>query len=181
MGGNMGSVHIGIDVGGSKIELIMVDYTLKQLNRKRVQLPQGDYTETLQALVQLIKVAESMHGDAQTVGIGIPGALSTQTGRVINSPSTPLQGHLFLEDIQTLLSRHVTIANDANCFALSEATDGAGAVYRVVFGAILGTGVGGGIVINGQLLRGTNNISGEWGHNDFPVSPSLMEASMGRP
>jgi len=162
-------VRIGIDLGGTKIEGIALDDSGAMLVRRRVATPQGDYRAIVEAVAALVRSIEAETGRQCTVGVGMPGALSQVSGRVKNSNSTcligqPLQGHL-----EAALAREVRLANDANCFALSEAIDGAGRGVRVVFGVILGTGVGGGIVVDGRVLEGPNAIAGEWGHNPLPL------------
>ena len=161
-------MRLGIDLGGTKIEIIALDGSGKELLRRRVHSPKGNYHETLQAIAQLVRDAEAELGQRGTLGIGTPGALSRATGRIKNSNSTHLIGQPIQQDLEALLQRKVHICNDANCFALSEATDGAAAGAEVVFGAILGTGVGAGIVVNGRILTGPNGIAGEWGHNPLP-------------
>ena len=162
-------MRIGIDLGGTKIEGIALDDSGAMLVRRRVATPQGDYRAIVEAVAALVRSIEAETGRQCTVGVGMPGALSQVSGRVKNSNSTcligqPLQGHL-----EAALAREVRLANDANCFALSEAIDGAGRGVRVVFGVILGTGVGGGIVVDGRVLEGPNAIAGEWGHNPLPL------------
>jgi len=159
---------IGIDLGGTKIELIVLDHSGVELMRRRLPTPQGDYGATLQLIKRLVDEAELELGQGGTVGIGTPGAVSRVTGRLKNSNSTCLNGKPLPDDLQSLLGRPVRLANDADCFALSEAQDGAAAGAGVVFGVILGTGVGGGIVVQGALLSGPNGIAGEWGHNPLP-------------
>ena len=161
-------MRFGLDLGGSKIEIIALGDGGEMLLRERVATPRGDYAATLQAVAGLVEAAERRVGADATVGIGIPGAESLATGLVKNANSTCLIGKPLKRDLQVLLRREVRIANDANCFALSEAVDGAGAGARVVFGVILGTGVGGGIVVDGKVLTGANAIAGEWGHNPLP-------------
>ena len=161
-------MRIGIDLGGTKIEGIALDDRGHELVRRRVSTPQGDYAATVAAIAALVGEIERHTGQRGTVGVGIPGALSRVTGRVKNANSTCLNGQSLEADLATALARDVRLANDANCFALSEATDGAGAGARVVFGVILGTGVGGGIVVDGRVLVGPNAIAGEWGHNPLP-------------
>ena len=156
--------RIGIDLGGTKIEALVLDAEGREVFRKRVPAPHGAYEATLAAVVALVREA----GEG-TVGIGIPGALSPVTGLVKNANSTHLIGHAFKQDLERALGREVRMANDANCFALSEAVDGAAAGAEVVFGVILGTGVGGGVVVRGQVLTGVNAIAGEWGHNPLPL------------
>jgi fructokinase len=163
------SLRIGIDVGGTKIELLALDAAGKQIFRKRVPTPQDDYEATVRAVSGLVLEFESFSKKPATVGIGIPGALSRVTGMVKNANSTCLIGHDLKGDLEKLLGREIRIANDANCFALSEAVDGAGQGAEVVFGVILGTGVGAGIVVRGELLTGPNAIAGEWGHNPLPL------------
>jgi fructokinase len=162
-------LRIGVDLGGSKIELIALDGAGREAFRKRVPTPLGDYAGTLQAVAALVAEAETAFGERGTVGIGMPGALSLVTGMVKNSNSVCLNGQPLKRDIERLLGREVQLANDANCFALSEAVDGAGKGAAVVFGAILGTGVGGGIVVDGRVLTGPSAIAGEWGHNPLPL------------
>jgi fructokinase len=162
-------VRIGIDLGGTKIEGIALDDAGQVLMRRRVPTPRGDYADTLAAIAALVSEIESATGARGTVGVGIPGALSRLTGRVKNANSTWLNDKPLQSDLEAALGRPVRLANDANCFALSEAVDGAGRGARVVFGVILGTGVGGGIVVDGRLLEGPNAIAGEWGHNPLPL------------
>ncbi|MBI3478768.1 MAG: ROK family protein [Nitrosomonadales bacterium] len=161
-------MRLGIDLGGTKIEIIALDDNGRELLRRRVPTPQGDYYETLQAIAALVRDAEAELGQRGTPGIGTPGTISRATGRLKNSNSIVLNNQPILQDLEALLQRKVKISNDANCFALSEATDGAAAGASVVFGVILGTGVGAGIVVNGQVLTGPNGIAGEWGHNPLP-------------
>ncbi len=163
-------LRIGIDLGGSKIELIALDCGGRELLRRRRLTPQGDYRATLATIGELVASAETELGDSGRVGIGIPGAESTSTGLIKNANSTCLIGNCLRGDVQDVLRREVRLANDANCFALSEAIDGAGAGVDVVFGVILGTGVGGGIVVHQRVLVGANRIAGEWGHNPLPWS-----------
>ncbi len=161
-------MRLGIDLGGTKIEIIALDNSGKELLRRRVPTPQGNYFETLQTIVQLVGDVEGELGQRGSLGIGTPGALSRATGRIKNSNSVVLNGKPLLQDLEDLLQRKVKISNDANCFALSEAKDGAAIGAEVVFGVILGTGVGAGIVVNGSVLTGPNAIAGEWGHNPLP-------------
>jgi len=162
-------MRIGIDLGGSKIEGIALDTAGTVLVRRRVPTPRGDYRATLDAVVRLVHAIEAETGRSATVGVGMPGALSRVSGRVKNANSTCLNGQTLKDDLEAALSREVRLANDANCFALSEAIDGAGRGAKVVFGVILGTGVGGGIVIDRRVLEGPNAIAGEWGHNPLPL------------
>jgi fructokinase len=161
-------IRIGIDLGGTKIEIIAIDDDGRVLLRQRIAAPRNDYLATLRAIGELVRQVEGQLGGAGAVGIGTPGALSRATGRLKNSNSVWLNDRPVAEDLQRLLKRPVRIANDANCFALSEATDGAGARAAVVFAVIVGTGTGGGLVVNGRLLTGVNGIAGEWGHNPLP-------------
>lgn len=161
-------MKLGIDLGGTKIEIIALDDEGGELLRQRVPTPQGDYAGTLRAIADLVHQAEDALGQAGTVGIGTPGAISRVTGRLKNSNSVHLNGQPVFQDLESLLQRKLRISNDANCFALSEATDGAAAGAVVVFGVIIGTGTGGGIVVNGHVLTGANGIAGEWGHNPLP-------------
>lgn len=164
--------RIGVDLGGTKIEIAALDAGGHIIERVRVATPQGDYEATLRVLADLVaRVERSLGGQAtrgSSVGVAIPGSLSPATGRLRNSNSVCLNGRPFKQDLERVLGREVRIENDANCFALSEAIDGAGRGAEVVFGAILGTGVGGGVVVNGRVLRGANSIGGEWGHNPLP-------------
>jgi fructokinase len=162
-------LRIGVDLGGTKIEITALDAGGRERLRRRVPTPQGDYAATLRAVAGLIDAVERELGLRGTVGVGIPGAESLATQLIKNANSTCLIGKPLRTDLQDLLQREVRLANDANCFALSEASDGAGRDAEVVFGAILGTGVGGGIVIRGQILNGANSIAGEWGHNPLPL------------
>jgi len=161
--------RIGIDLGGSKIEVIALDATGREILRRRAPTPAGDYRATVSKVAALVRAAELELGARCTVGIGTPGAISRLNGRIKNANSTCLNGQAFKEDIEVLLGREVRIANDANCFALSEAIDGAGRGAKVVFGVILGTGVGAGVVVERQVLVGPNAIAGEWGHNPLPL------------
>ncbi|WJW76119.1 ROK family protein [Thiohalobacter sp. IOR34] len=161
-------MRFGIDLGGTKIELLALDDDGRERLRRRVATPQGDYRATLAAIAGLVEEAERELGVRGRVGVGTPGALSRVTGRLKNANSQCLNGQPLREDLAALLGRPVRIANDADCFALSEASDGAAAGARVVFGVILGTGTGAGIVVDGRLLNGPNAIAGEWGHNPLP-------------
>ncbi len=162
------SLRIGIDLGGTKIEGIALDEHGAELLRRRVATPRGDYDATVAEIATLVHSLEAHTGRRGSVGIGMPGALSRVTGLVKNANSTWLNGRPLQHDLEQALQREVRLANDANCFALSEAVDGAGRDARVVFGVILGTGVGGGIVVDGRVLEGPNAIAGEWGHNPLP-------------
>ena len=162
-------VRIGVDLGGTKIEVIALTEDGREQFRQRVPTPAGDYVVTLRAVAELVRAMERELGEPSSVGIGTPGAISRATGLLKNANSTCLNGRPVKQDLETLLGRDVRIANDANCFALSEATDGAARDAEVVFGVILGTGVGGGIVVARRLLVGANAIAGEWGHNPLPL------------
>lgn len=161
-------MRLGVDLGGTKIEIVGLAADGRELLRRRIATPQGDYRATLTAIAGLVAEAEAELGQTGSVGIGIPGAESLRSGLIKNANSTCLIGQPLRHDLQTLLRREVRLANDANCFALSEAIDGAGRDVETVFGVILGTGVGGGIVIRRQVLAGANAIAGEWGHNPLP-------------
>ncbi len=166
----MSGIRLGVDLGGTKIEIAALDATGAFLLRERVATPQGDYAGTLAAIARLVAAAEARLGaTGLPLGIGMPGSLSPLTGRVRNANSTVLNGQPLREDLQRLLARPLRLENDANCLALSEATDGAGAGAEVVFAAILGTGVGAGIAVRGRVLHGCNGIAGEWGHNRLPL------------
>jgi fructokinase len=162
-------IRIGIDVGGTKIEGIALDGTGERA-RIRIATPRDDYRATVDAIVTLIGDLERCVGVTATVGIGIPGTISPASGVVKNANSVWLIGRPLQRDVEDALGRAVRIANDANCFAISEATDGAAAGVEIVFGVILGTGVGAGIVAHGRVLSGANGIAGEWGHNALPWS-----------
>jgi fructokinase len=159
--------RIGIDLGGTKIEIVVLAPDGAEALRHRIPTPLA-YQETLDALAALVRDAETQLGVTATVGIGIPGVISPTTGRVKNANSIALNGHTLDLDLSALLGREIRVENDANCFALSEANDGAGAGHGVVFGVILGTGCGGGIVYQGRVHRGPNRVAGEWGHMPRP-------------
>jgi len=160
--------RIGVDLGGSKIEAALLDRAGIVQDRRRVATPAGDYDATVAAIARLVDAIEREHGVRAAVGVGIPGTIVARTGLVKNANSTWLIGRPLARDVIAALDREVRFANDANCFALSEAIDGAAAGCASVFGVILGTGVGGGIVIDGRIMTGANAISGEWGHNPLP-------------
>jgi predicted NBD/HSP70 family sugar kinase len=162
-------LRLGVDLGGTKIEIAALAPDGTELLRRRIPTPKGDYEATLDALVRLVTETERALGGRGTLGLGMPGSLSRRTGLVKNANSTCLIGHALKEDLEARLHREVRVANDANCFALSEAADGAGAGAETVFGVILGTGVGGGIVVRGAVLAGANAIAGEWGHTPLPL------------
>jgi len=165
----MGSrFRIGIDLGGTKIEGAAIDGGGAVRVRRRVATPTGNYHATIAAIGTLVRMIEGEIGAAASIGIGIPGTISPATGLVKNANSTCLIGHPLQPDIEAALGRPTRLANDANCFALSEATDGAAAGLPTVFGVILGTGVGGGLAIDGRVLLGANAVAGEWGHNPLP-------------
>ena len=161
-------IRIGIDLGGTKIEGIALGAGGEELGRLRIATPRGDYAATLQAIGSIVESLER-DGGRGSVGLGIPGTPSPLTGLVKNANSTWLIGRPLAYDLERMLNRPVRLANDANCFALSEATDGAAAGAPVVFGVILGTGCGGGVVVNGAVLTGPNGLAGEWGHNPLPA------------
>jgi fructokinase len=161
-------MRIGIDLGGTKIEIVALDDVGVELYRERVSTPRGSYEGTVAALVSLVAMAERHTARCGTVGIGMPGAISPASGLVKNANSTWLNGRPLRMDVEAALGRPVRLTNDANCFALSEATDGAGAGAPTVFGVIVGTGTGGGVVVNGHVCTGPNAIAGEWGHNPLP-------------
>jgi fructokinase len=161
-------MRIGIDLGGTKIEAIAIDNHGVELARHRIDTPRDDYDATIVAMVGLVRKLEQESGKTGTVGAGIPGSISRITGLVKNSNSTWLNGRPLDRDFAAALGREVRIANDANCFAVSEATDGAAAGKHVVFGVILGTGCGGGVAIDARVHEGPNGVAGEWGHNPLP-------------
>lgn len=171
-------MRIGIDLGGTKIEGLALGDDGRELDRRRVPAPRGNYDDTVRTLVDLVDsidrhVARACPDEApearSRVGVGIPGVISPATGLIKNANSTWLNGHRLGDDLSRALGRDVRLANDANCFALSEATDGAAAGAHIVFGVIIGTGTGGGLVVNGSLVVGANAIGGEWGHNPLPA------------
>jgi predicted NBD/HSP70 family sugar kinase len=161
-------IRIGVDIGGTKMAIAALDESGAELVRRRSDAPAGAYPDALRALAQAVLDAEGEAGGPCTVGIGTPGAVSAKTGVLKNAYASVLNGKPLKPDLERLLGREVRFANDANCFALSEAVDGAAARAGVVFGAILGTGVGGGVVVGGRALAGANAIAGEWGHNSLP-------------
>ena len=164
-------MRIGIDLGGTKIEGVVLGNDGSELLRKRVETRQSEgYQSVLNVIVRLVKNLEVEVGQKCSVGIGTPGAISTVTKQMKNSNTICMNGQPLFEDLRALLDRPLRIANDANCFALSEALDGAGQGYGVVFGVIMGTGVGGGVVFNGKLHQGHQHIGGEWGHNILEVN-----------
>ncbi len=173
-------MRIGIDLGGTKIEGVALDDSGVILNRMRVPTPAGDYEGILSAIVDLVDELESDPYKQATVGVGTPGSISPFTGVMRNSNSTILNGKPLDRDLEENLGRSVRLANDADCFALSEAVNGAGAGAGIVFGVILGTGVGGGVVVGGQLVAGPNRITGEWGHNPMPGATGSRECYCGR-
>jgi fructokinase len=161
-------MRIGVDLGGTKIEAVALDRDGQERGRRRVPTPRGRYGATLAAITTLVEGLERESGEPARVGIGMPGALSPATGLVKNANSVWLNGRPLRQDLERLLHRPLRFANDANCFALSEARDGAGEGAPVVFGVILGTGTGGGVVVHGRVLGGPNAVAGEWGHNPLP-------------
>lgn len=161
-------IRIGVDLGGTKIEAVALAADGAIVVRRRVPTPRNDYAATLQAIRELVLHIEREAGACASIGVGMPGALSPATGLVKNANSTWLNGRPLSSDLATLLGRPIRFANDANCFALSEASNGAAAGAACVFGVIVGTGTGGGVVVNGQILTGPNAIAGEWGHNPLP-------------
>lgn len=164
-------MQVGIDLGGTKIEAAVLDDTGGFCFRKRAATPRGDYLATLETIASLIDDAESaLNKPCAKVGVGHPGSVNPGTGDIRNANSTCLNGQRLEADLRARLNRPVVLANDADCLTLSEATDGVARAYTTVFGVILGTGVGGGWVINGQLIRGPNGLSGEWGHNPLTAS-----------
>jgi fructokinase len=162
------ALRIGVDLGGTKIEVAALDAAGRPRWRRRVATPRDDFDATVGAIVGLVETLERELGQRGTVGIGTPGAVSPATGVMKNANSTWLNGRRLEEALVAALRRPVRLANDANCLALSEAVDGGAAGAHVVFGVILGTGVGGGVVVNGRVLTGANAIAGEWGHNSLP-------------
>ncbi|PZU55857.1 MAG: fructokinase [Thauera sp.] len=161
-------MRIGVDLGGTKTELIAIDDDGSVRLRRRAPTPAGDYAATVALIAGMVTQAERELGVRASVGIGTPGSQSPVDGRMRNANSTCLNGQPLKQDVEAALGRTVRLANDANCFALSEAVDGAGRGADVVFGVILGTGVGGGVVVHGRVLQGANGVAGEWGHNPLP-------------
>ncbi len=159
--------RIGIDLGGTKTEILLLAPDGTSLLRRRVATPAG-YTESLTTIAGLVRAAEAEIGTTASVGVGIPGTISPATGLVQNASSNALNGHAFDRDLSALLAREVRVANDANCFALSEAVDGAAAGAAIVFGVILGTGCGAGIAVHGRILEGRHRVAGEFGHTPLP-------------
>ena len=159
---------LGIDLGGTKTELVILNDNAESIYRKRVETPANDYEAILTLLSHLVNEAETFAGKKLTVGIGTPGAISPRSGLLRNSNTVCMNGRAFRNDIESRLQRTVQIQNDANCFALSEAFNGAGQNHKVVFGIIIGTGTGAGLVVNRQLIVGPHAITGEWGHNPLP-------------
>jgi len=161
-------MRIGIDLGGTKIEGIALDDSGKEITRQRIDTPQGNYQATIAAIANLVQLLEANTQQTATVGVGIPGAISPATQLVKNANSTWLIGKPLHADLQQALARQVRIANDANCFVVSEATDGAARGAEIVFGVIVGTGTGGGVYVRDKEITGINAIAGEWGHNPLP-------------
>jgi len=163
-------MRLGVDLGGTKIEIIAIDEKGTEVLRERIATPASGYPDTVRAICDLVRGAETRLARPGTLGVAIPGALSPRTGLVKNANSTSLIGHPIDRDLTEMLRRPVRVANDANCFALSEATDGAAINRHVVFGIIAGTGIGGGICVDGRLIAGAHLIAGEWGHNPLPTT-----------
>ena len=161
-------MRLGVDLGGSKIEVAALDAQGKVALRRRVPTPRDSYEDALRLLQTQIVELEREAREPCTVGVGLPGTLSRRTGLVANAYNTPVNGRALKRDLEAALGRELRFANDANCFALSEARDGAASGAHVVFGAVLGTGVGGGLVVDGRALEGRHALAGEWGHNPLP-------------
>jgi len=160
-------MKIGIDLGGTKTEGILIDRAGKELSRIRIDT-EKNYDGTIQGIISIVKKFKKEFGEIESIGIGMPGAISSDSSLVKNANSIWLNGKPFKKDLQKEFGRSINLENDANCFALSEAVDGAGKGYKVIFGVIIGTGTGGGIVVNQKVLNGRNNIAGEWGHVSLP-------------
>ncbi len=173
-------MRIGVDLGGTKIEAIALADDGSERARQRIAAPQGSYRQTIEAIVALVLKLEAQAGadSTATVGIGIPGAISPASGLVKNANSTWLIGHPLGRDLEAALQRPVRIENDANCFAVSEASDGSARGARIVFGVILGTGVGGAVVIDGSAITGRMAVAGEWGHNRLPAADDPALAAL---
>ena len=161
-------MRIGVDVGGTKIAVVVLEADGSERLRRRIEYPSRGYAAALNLLADQVLVAQKEGCEDCTVGIGMPGLMDAQTGLIENAYNTPYNKRPLKKDLEKILRKEVRIANDANCFALSEAVDGAARGARVVFGAILGTGVGGGIVVGGRMLEGRHGIAGEWGHTPLP-------------
>jgi len=161
-------MKVGVDLGGTKVEIVVLDQNNQTLYRERMETPQGDYEQTLVTIISLVQDANNLYGPFDHIGVGLPGAVSKKTGKIKNANSTCLIGQDLQGDLASRLNMTVRLANDANCLALSEASDGAAAGEEVVFGVIVGTGCGGGLVVNGHVVNGVNAIAGEWGHNPMP-------------
>jgi fructokinase len=168
MGHVTNKYRIGVDLGGTKIEVAVLAPGGTELLRRRVPTPAGDYSRTVSAIAGLVRDAEAIAGEAAPVGVGTPGSISKHSGLIINSNSTVLIGKPLKDDVERAVGRPVRMANDANCLARSEATDGASAGSRVSFAVILGTGVGGAVAVGTEVIEGVNGIAGEWGHNPLP-------------
>ena len=166
-------MRIGIDVGGTKIEGILIESDGREVIRRRIPTPAGDYGAIVAAIADLVGDLDREAGGDASVGIGHPGTISPTTGLMKNSNSTALNDRPFDKDLEDAIGRSITTANDADCFTLSEATDGGGAGFETVFGVILGTGVGGGVAVRGRLVHGPNGITGEWGHNQLPWADEM--------
>lgn len=173
-------MRFGIDLGGTKIEIVALDGQGHELQRRRVPTPKDDYRAIITAIGGLVSAMDAEAGTRGSVGIGIPGAISLKTGLVKNANTTALIGHPLRQDLETMLGREVRLDNDANCFALSEAVDGAASGKPCVFGVIIGTGTGAGIALNGAVYRGRHVIAGEWGHNSLPW-PTMDELASASP
>ncbi len=167
-------MRLGVDLGGTKIEILALESGGREILRERAATPRGAYEDIVRAIVGLVNAAESKLGRKGSLGVCIPGAVSRKTGLVKNANSTVLIGHPLDYDLSQALARPIRMENDANCFTLSEASDGAAAGANVVFGIIAGTGVGGGLCVHGRVLRGAHSIAGEWGHNSLP-RPTAQE------
>jgi predicted NBD/HSP70 family sugar kinase len=161
-------LRLGVDLGGSKIEVAVLDESGREIMRRRTPTPRAGYDVALQEFARFIQEAEKEAGGRCTIGVGMPGTIHPRSGRVINAYNTPFNGRRLRHDLEERLGREIRFANDANCFVLSEALDGAAAGAGVVFGAILGTGVGGAVVVHGRVLDGHHGIAGEWGHTPLP-------------
>jgi fructokinase len=161
-------MRLGVDLGGTKIVAAALGRDGREVARRRVPTPKSGYDAALEVLARLILDVEEEAGERCSVGIGMPGAVSPRSGRVFNAYNTPYNGRALKRDLEARLGRELRFANDGNCFALSEALDGAAAGAEVVFGATFGTGVGGGLVVRGQVIEGRNRLTGEWGHVPLP-------------
>ena len=167
-------MKIGIDLGGTKTEGILIDYEGKELIKTRIKT-QKNYQGTIDGIISVVYEFEKNFGEVDSVGIGMPGAISADSALIKNANSIWLNGKPLKKDLENKLQRKINLENDANCFALSESIDGSAKHYKIVFGIILGSGCGGGLIINKKIISGPNNLAGEWGHNSLPLPGTLPD------